>query len=441
MVRRGLRSDSAMQGSSSGSPAPIDPLTQLGGQDVQDHPDRNQDNAETDTPETLQNKGNHSAGQKEALSQFFLESVLPLFRSAAGPEHEEGIRQLEQTAQGGTLGGAATAPPQDVRNVPPLRTTGTLSAAERNAILMQVEDEFGTEEPKGFKPEKAPIYTGKSTHELESWIHTCENAFSLGGFQKDLTRVRWANQFLDSKKHQIMERAQIQHQNDSKKLSWPWFCLTLRDDIDHPENRAINTMSKYEKAHQREGQDIVSFAAYLDPMDDELGYNDEQRQRHLLMKMRPALQRKIREMPVPPVDRRALIDYAQRLEGLEGYGSKAEPARSRKEESHSTRTSHNKRRTVTPPTSNVDKKPRGPPAAPKKGDRGKSKGSRSSVLCYNCGEEGHIRPNCPHPPKDDAHQVQAVKAPDASPAPEHPKNLKGPRRSGASKGRHPSHKE
>ena len=33
---------------------------------------------------------------------------------------------------------------------------------------MQDEDEFGTEEPKGFKPEKAPIYIRKSIYKLES---------------------------------------------------------------------------------------------------------------------------------------------------------------------------------------------------------------------------------------------------------------------------------
>ena len=83
---------------------------------------------------------------------------------------------------------------------------------------MQDEDEFGTEKFKNFKPEKAFIYTGKSIYELESWIHTYENAFSLKGFQKNLTRVCWVNQFLNLKKHQIMERAQIQCWNDDKKL-------------------------------------------------------------------------------------------------------------------------------------------------------------------------------------------------------------------------------
>ena len=186
-------------------------------------------------------------------------------------------------------------------------------------------------------------------------------------------------------------------------------------------------MTKYKKACQQEGQETVSFTAYLDPMDNELGYNDEQQQRHLLMKMRPALQRKIQEMPVPPIDHCVLIDYAQQLEGLEGYRSKAEPAQSQKKESHSTQAPHTKHQTIIPPTSNVDKKPRGPPtAAPKKGDHGKSKGSQSSVLCYNCGKEGHIHPNCPHLLKDNAHQVQAIKAPDTSPAPKHSKNSKGP---------------
>ena len=59
-------------------------------------------------------------------------------------------------------------------------------------------------------------------------------------------------------------------------------------------------------------------------MNNELEYNDEQQQRHLLMKMHPALQRKIQEMPVPPVDHHVLIDYVQQLEGLKEYRLKTE---------------------------------------------------------------------------------------------------------------------
>ena len=91
MVKRDFQSNSAMQGNSSGSPTLIDPLTQLGGQNAQDHSDRNWDNVKTDTFETLQNKDNLSAGQKNTLNQFFLESVLPLFQNITGPEHKEGI--------------------------------------------------------------------------------------------------------------------------------------------------------------------------------------------------------------------------------------------------------------------------------------------------------------------------------------------------------------
>ena len=40
--------------------------------------------------------------------------------------------------------------------------------AEQNAIFMQDENEFGTEELKGFKSEKAFIYTEKSIYELKS---------------------------------------------------------------------------------------------------------------------------------------------------------------------------------------------------------------------------------------------------------------------------------
>ena len=66
------------------------------------------------------------------------------------------------------MGDAATALSQNVQNVPFLHITKTLSVMEQNAIFMQNEDEFGTEESKGFKPKKASIYTGKSIYELEN---------------------------------------------------------------------------------------------------------------------------------------------------------------------------------------------------------------------------------------------------------------------------------
>ena len=85
-------------------------------------------------------------------------------------------------------------------------------------------------------------------------------------------------------------------------------------------------MIKYEKAHQWEGQKIISFTAYLNSIDNELEYNDEQQQRHFLMKMYSALQRKIWEMSVFPVNYYALIDYAQQLKGLKKYRLKTKSA-------------------------------------------------------------------------------------------------------------------
>ena len=81
---------------------------------MQDHLNRNWDNAETDTFEIFQNESNLSTGQKDTLSQFFLESVLPLFQNTAGLKHEKNIHQLKQTAQAEILKGAVTVLPQNM---------------------------------------------------------------------------------------------------------------------------------------------------------------------------------------------------------------------------------------------------------------------------------------------------------------------------------------
>ena len=177
-------------------------------------------------------------------------------------------------------------------------------------------------------------------------------------------------------------------------------------------------------------------------MNDELEYNDEQWQRHFLMKMHPALQRKIWKMSVFLIDYCTLIDYVQQLEGLKEYELKTKPVQSWKKESHFMWAPHIKCWTITPLTFNVNKKPQGPPAAAsKKSDCEKSKGSWFLILCYNCGEKGHIYSNYSHSSKDDVYQVQAVKMLNTSPALKHSKNLKGPQQSGVLKGCHSNHKE
>ena len=166
-----------MQKSSSDSSTSIDPLIYFGGQNVQDCLNRNWDNAKINTSETLQNKSNLSAEQKDALSWFFLKSVLSLFWNTAGLKHKKDICQLKQTAQRETLRNAAIVLLQNMWNVSSLCTTEILSAVKQNAILMQDENEFDTKKLKGFKSEKTFIYIRKSIYELKSWICTYENVF------------------------------------------------------------------------------------------------------------------------------------------------------------------------------------------------------------------------------------------------------------------------
>ena len=180
-----------------------------------------------------------------------------------------------------------------MQNVSSLHIIKTLSAVEQNAILMQNKNEFGIEKSKGFKSEKTLIYIRKNIYELKSWIYTCKNAFFLKGFQKNFIKVHWVNQFLNLKKHQIMKRTQIQCWNNDKKLFWLWFCFILQNDIDYSENRIINIIIKYKRACQQKKQKIISFIVYLDSMNNEFEYNNEQQQRYFLMKMHSVLQRKI----------------------------------------------------------------------------------------------------------------------------------------------------
>ena len=103
---------------------------------------------------------------------------------------------------------------------------------------------------------------------------------------------------------------------------------------------------------------------------------------------------------------------------------------------------HIKHQIITPLTSNVNKKLQRPlTAALKKSDCRKSKRFWFSVLCYNYSKKEHIHFNCSHLSKNNAHWIQAVKAPDINSALKHLKNLKEPQWSEVLKSHHLNHKK
>ena len=104
--------------------------------------------------------------------------------------------------------------------------------------------------------------------------------------------------------------------------------------------------------------------------------------------------------------------------------------------------SHTKHQIITSSTFNVNKKPQGSSAATlKKSNCEKLKKFQSLILCYNCGKKEHIYFNCPHPSKNNAHQIQTVKTSDISSALKYLKNLKGFQQSEVSKDCHLNHKK
>ncbi|ELR03689.1 hypothetical protein GMDG_06329 [Pseudogymnoascus destructans 20631-21] len=103
--------------------------------------------------------------------------------------------------------------------------------------------------------------------------------------------------------------AWLRHKKEPNfQKTWKEFKRFLLYLVQDPVNRTISTAIKYEEARQRSGQSAQAFATYLETLEAELpAYSEEHRVQHLLMKLRPEVQRKVLQYTEIPRSRGALI--------------------------------------------------------------------------------------------------------------------------------------
>jgi hypothetical protein len=214
-------------------------------------------------------------------------------------------------------------------------------------------------------------FKGKTLKEARDFIRSLELVFALApdAYSAEQEKILYGVMFLAG------EPRETWHQNhsvsDLDEYLWDDFKSFVLDAVEDPVNRSLSTTISYENARQGEQQSAQAFAIELATIEEQMApYTNEQRTRHLLAKLKPALRTSIISYVVLGSTKRHAGDsHADRVKKRRGSPSRSSSAL------------------------------RAPPSQQQ--SRGGAGATRSATnpQCYGCKEYGHIRPDCPNKDK------------------------------------------
>lgn len=184
------------------------------------------------------------------------------------------------------------------------------------------------------------------------------------------------------------------------------FKTFVLDTVEDLANRGLTVSLSYETARQGENQTAQAFALELTTMEEQMSpYTEEQRTRHLLAKLKPALRVQIVTYHSIPTRREDLVVLATRLKSAGKRDLLSHPSQRKADASDSKSRRHDrKRQRASPP----------PSGSHKQGGEGSSKSTSrpaksglENVTCYGCNKKGYYKNACPNNPDMRVRQVAA----------------------------------
>ena len=247
------------------------------------------------------------------------------------------------------------------------------------------------------------------------WARSAEAAFRVSPqyFPDDRVKCAWASQSLRGKPSEAWAAKFQELSYANLEFTWTQFIEFLENLIVDPENRDLRYAQRMEDAYQRKGQDVKSFAVYLQTLENHLpAAAPVNRRNTFLTKLRPEIRAEINvQGGRTPQDFEELVSFAVRVEsGIKMRSNlKSKPSKDQdKEEAgeSSKKIKHTADDDETPSrrfrgSSRGRSRGRGyrgsRPRRPPTDDAAASTSTYMGreVTCYTCKKPGHISPNCP----------------------------------------------
>lgn len=258
------------------------------------------------------------------------------------------------------------------------------SDSEDNANLLRI------------RPNPPPLYGATCEQEWRTFVNAL-NAY-WAGMPK---RIRTANKIATSSSYfkglaatdwaETVSRGQ-------EPQTWPTYLEYLHNLVADPANRKVNAYEKLKDIKQADGQSVRDLRSAIELLEKDIDpRSQEEEAMCLYTALKPSWKKEVlRELHGKIALREEVASVAKRYEEQASAAKKSEKNTAKAVEGQdksSERSSTTRKKRKYWEIKKLERRRRNSPAPKEKAD----KGAPSEPTCYNCGEKGHIRPNCDKP--------------------------------------------
>jgi len=286
-------------------------------------------------------------------------------------------------------------------------TASVASQHRRAGVTPSRSNRVRLREPDTFK--------GKTLKEAREFIRSLELVFALSGdaYDDNREKVLYGVMFLAGEPREAWHHAHSVSQLEG--YTWSNFQDFVLDSVEDPANRSLTVTLAYEDAKQGDNQTAQAFASALTTLEEQMSpYTEEQRTRHLLAKLKPALRTAIVTYHALPTKREDLVVLATRLEAAGKRDGLAALPRSAGGSQANRNKGKKRGRSRSRSPAQKDRGPKGVGGYSAAGDshRPRPRNDQKSDACYLCSKIGHWARDCPDKGKDSTvRKVDAVDPP------------------------------